>query len=239
MNVKVITVATLATLACGAASAAGYHNNSNYVDSHWYVLGAVGGSYLDSKIYDKAENLAYDEYGSDASPSSTKESIAGKLGAGYQINKYFAVEGALYYLGKQKITAHDTGNAYNSNGRISVQSVALGVDGLAMLPIERGAVFAKAGLAVVRQHFKLAETEYREGVEDGEPVVYESDDSTPSTKYRVAPKLGLGVEFNLTPKMAIRTEYEGFFRVGKNKKTAYDSNGDNYHLLTLGLKYKF
>ena len=234
MNVKVIAVATLATLACGAAAAAGYHNNSNYIDSHWYVLGAVGGSYLDSKIYDKAEALAYDE------ASSTKESIAGKLGAGYQINKYFAVEGALYYLGKQKITAHDTaGYTYNDNGRFSVQSVALGVDGLAMLPIERGAVFAKAGLAVVRQHFKLAETAYREGVEDGEPVVYESDDSISSTKYRVAPKLGLGVEFNLTPKMSIRTEYEGFFRVGKNKKTAYDSNGDNYHLLTLGLKYKF
>lgn len=69
--------------------------------------------------------------------------------------------------------------------------------------------------------------------------MYSKNSSDSSTKYRVAPKLVLGVEFNLTPRVVIRTEYEGFFRVGKNKKTALDSNGDNYHLLTLGLKYKF
>lgn len=55
MNFKIIAVATVAALISGAASAAGYHNKSNYVDSHWYVLGAVGGNYLDSKLYDKAE----------------------------------------------------------------------------------------------------------------------------------------------------------------------------------------
>lgn len=181
-------------------------------DNGFYAVGALGGSYIDSDI-DKVEDIGaeYSEW--------NKGSFAAKIAAGYQFNRNFALEGGYYYLGKTDAKVSDNGNyiKYELTGHL------IGVEGVGILPLnDVFSLFGKAGAGVAITKAKLSSN------------ISEINDSV--NKTRIVPILGAGMEWNLTPKLALRTEYEGVFGVSKEEDSGFDTN---FHLFTVGMKYKF
>lgn len=218
-----VALAAAALAATGTASAAKYRGNTlNH--GHWYVLGAVGGSYLDSKAKDLAD-VSYSDNGDYVSVKKNETSIAGKVGLGYQIIDYLAVEGGVYYLGKPDFKVTEKEGDTVSHSKVKVTSYMLAVDAVGLLPVYKADFFVKGGFGVVRTKASVSG-----GVSD------DFDGSVSQTKIRIAPKIGGGVQWHLNRKLDLRAEYEGIFNATKKE----DAIGKtDYHLFTLGLKYKF
>ena len=153
-------------------------------------------------------------------------SIAGKIGLGYQILDYLAVESGIYYLGKPDYKVTEKEGDTVSQGKIKLTSYMFAVDAVGLLPVYKADFFVKGGFGVVRTKATLSG-----GISD------DFDGSLSTTKTRIAPKIGGGVQWHLNRKLDLRAEYEGIFNATK-KEDALMGKTD-YHLFTLGLKYKF
>lgn len=231
MNVKLIAAATMAALISGAASAAGYHNSA-YTDSEWYVIGAAGGSYSDSDLL-KVDNSTR-ELCRSCTWKKTKTTYAGKVGFGKQVNQNLGFEAGLYYLGKHELKATYTYNPSDRHAKATTTSYMLAVDALGILPVTRKVdLFAKVGVGLVRTKLSIT-------ADSGFPTLgYRGKFSDSDTKNRLAPKVGLGMEWQMNRNWSLRTEYEGIFHAYEiDNEDGANTRGD-YHLLTLGLKYKF
>lgn len=227
MKLKFVAAAVIAAAGMSSAMAA--------ADGFWYGLGALGGAYVDSDLHDAVYDAGVDELVSThsdgyGSVKTDKGTFTGKIALGYQFNDYFALEGGYYYLGKieSKMNATKIGSDSSSDFRAKAKITGhmLGIDAVGMLPLNNVvSLLAKVGAGVVR-----TKTEWT-----SEGMV-EYDDKASKTKTRLAPKIGVGAEFDINDYISIRTEYEGIFRACNN------SNGTvktDYHLFTVGLKYWF
>lgn len=187
-------------------------------DSGWYAGANVGQSR--SKIDNDRITSELLSGGLTATTITDDDRDTGyKVFGGYQVNKYFGVEGGYFNLGKTgfKATTSPTGTL---NGDIKVQG--LNLDLVGTLPItEKFSAFGRAGVIYAQAKDSFSGT--------GAVTVYDSSPSKSETNY----KYGVGVQYAFTESLAMRAEAERY-RVND----AVGNDGD-IDLVSLGLIYRF
>ena len=194
-------------------------SSSAFATEGFYVYGGLGYSKADTELASETYVVGRSDY---ATMTVDEDSVGIKLGAGYRVNDYFAVEGSYVYFGKVEANASSTFN-YASKG--SMKSHVLAVDAVGLYPANKDLdVFVKAGIGL--SYVKTSERE-----------VYRGDVfSFSETDTRFVTKLGFGAEYKLTDKVAVRAEYERYFGVSKDSDYSIDAD---YDLLSVGVKYAF
>lgn len=214
-----------------------------------YVYGGLGYSSGDFDFGSVENFFVADPNDSDATVTNhrdtDKSSLAFKLGFGYRYNEYFALEGSYAYLGKAKAKFEGTHETVPigvtqpqkdfAGMNASMTAHVFAVDVLAIYPVNKYfEVFAKAGAGLAFTKTKGSEWNgYYSS--NGDLDEYESQ-SFSKSKARFVPKLGVGVEWNATDKIAVRFEYERLF--GMSKKSDYTVDAD-YDFVNVGIKYTF
>lgn len=191
-------------LVAGAASAQGFYVGGNLGQSRTSFgsefRGATPG---DVTSYDKSD-MAY------------------KLFAGYEINKYFAVEGGYADLGDPQVNVTYVGGW----DKMTQESSAWFVVGKGTLPInEQFNVFGKLGVS--RNKVKSIGTDNT----GGKDTVSDS---------RMEAVYGVGAEYNVTKQVGVRMEYENFGKFGDyNAATGNGTGRTKTSLWSVGVSYKF
>ena len=194
MNRKaiVITVATLlGTGGLASAQAAG--------NDGWYGGLDLGRS--NQRLGSGQIDSALGQQGLTTSSSLDDHATAWGLFAGYQFNPYFAVEGGYVNLGKFDYSSTVSAPAADTvSGHLGVQGVDAAAVGL--LPFgEQWAVYGKAGLLYAKSKLDASST--------GAVAVSSVE------HWDTSPLLGAGVNYDLTRKVALRAEYDRYFKVGE------------------------
>jgi OOP family OmpA-OmpF porin len=177
----------------------------------FYVYGAIG-----------ASTLTFDQDGIDSSlvaagarnvSSSVDEVDFGyKLQVGYMFNRYVGIEGGWVDLGKFRYSA----TTATGSGSVSISAQGFNLAVLGAWPVaDRFSLIGRLGM--INADVKAKGT-----------AVNASDTS-------VKPNLGLGAMYQVTPRVAIRAEWERFFNLGDENKTG---QGD-IDLWSVGLRYSF
>jgi OmpA-OmpF porin, OOP family len=187
-------------------------------DSGWYVGANVGQSR--AKIADDRITSGLLAGGlSTRSISDDDRDTGYKLFGGYQFNRFFAVEGGYFDLGKFGFTAN-TVPAGTLNGNIKLKGVNLDLVGL--LPItEKFSAFARGGVNYAQAKDSFSGT--------GAVLVTNPNPSKKDTNY----KFGLGLQYAFTESLAMRGEAERY-RIND----AVGNKGD-IDLYSVGLIYRF
>jgi len=187
-------------------------------DSGWYVGANVGQSR--AKIADDRITSGLLAGGlSTRSISDDDRDTGYKLFGGYQFNRFFAVEGGYFDLGKFGFTAN-TVPAGTLNGNIKLKGVNLDLVGL--LPItEKFSAFARGGVNYAQAKDSFSGT--------GAVLVTNPNPSKKDTNY----KFGLGLQYAFTESLAMRAEAERY-RIND----AVGNKGD-IDLYSVGLIYRF
>lgn len=170
----------------------------------FYLFGDVGQGKLES---DLGDDTVY-----------KKNSTAYALGAGYEANKFVAVEVAYRDLGSISETYSETfgGTTYTGSDKLDYTVFQASVIG--KLPVS-DVVNVYGRLGVGRISFDWTET-YSGGS-------YHDSDSSTETKTKAL--LGLGASYNITPDIALRAEYSQFAKWDDIKLSS----------LTVGVTYSF
>jgi len=151
--------------------------------------------------------------------SDDNRSFGGKVFGGYQFNKYFAVEGGVFSLGKFGYEATTT-PAGTLSGEARVRG--LNLDLVGTLPINgQFSVFGRAGLNYAQAKDKFRGT--------GMVVVTDPNPSERAANW----KAGLGLQYAFTPSLAVRAELERY-RIND----AVGNKGD-IDMASIGLVYRF
>jgi len=180
--------------------------------SGWYMGGNIGMSTANIDEEKITQNLINPSYSDDESD------LGYKLFGGYQFNKYFALEGGYFNLGKFDCSlSTGTGTA---EGSIKVMGVNL--DAVALLPItEDFSAFARVGAIYAQSKDSFGST--------GSITITDASPKESDLKY----KFGAGLQYAMTDKLGLRLEAERY-RVND----AVGNNGD-INLFSIGLTYKF
>ena len=142
-----------------------------------------------------------------------------KIFGGYQINRYFAIEGGYVNLGEFGYTATTT-PAGTMTGNIELQGVNLDVVGI--LPFtEKLSAFARAGVLYAEAKDTFTST--------GLVINTNPNPSKRDTNY----KFGVGLQYDITEKLGMRLEAERY-RIDD----AIGNKGD-IDLASIGLVYRF
>jgi OOP family OmpA-OmpF porin len=202
-------VAALAALASPLASAD---------DTGWYSGVNVGRSL--AKIDDPRISASLQRSGFVSSSITDDDRATGfKLYGGYQFNRYFALEGGYFDLGKFGYTA-TTVPAGTLRGDIRLKG--LNLDTVGILPLtDRLSAFGRIGVA-----YADARDTFRG---DGAVVLRNSS----ASKRQANIKFGVGMQYAVTDALAMRVEAERY-RVND----AIGNRGD-VDLVSLGLLYRF
>jgi OOP family OmpA-OmpF porin len=141
--------------------------------------------------------------------------------AGYQVNKYFGVEGGYANLGE-----------YNVNSSVSAPVAAVGtstweannvwsLSALGYVPIqEHFSAFGRLGLAYSRLSFNYSDT---------------AGDAINASKNATSPLFGLGLKYDLTKNASVRGEFERYENIGDGATTGQSS----VNVWSVGLQYHF
>lgn len=204
-----LSLVTLAVIASCAALAD---------DSAWYIGGNVGPSkaVIDNE---RITNTLMGQGASSVSINDDDRDRGFKIYGGYQVNKYFALEGGYFDLGRFSFDA-TTVPAGTLNGSIKLRGVNLDLVGT--VPItERFSAFGRIGAnyAQARDSFT------------GTGAVHVLNPNP--TKRDTNLKVGLGVQYAFTDAVAMRAEVERY-RIND----AVGNKGD-VDLVSVGLVYKF
>lgn len=142
-----------------------------------------------------------------------------KVFAGYQLNRYLAVEGGYFNLGEFGFAA-TTQPMGTLRGEVKIQGVNLDLVGV--LPLtQKWSVFGRAGVNYAASKTTFAGT--------GAVQVDDPDRSERAAHH----KLGLGLQYDFTPQLGIRAELERY-RIDDT----VENKGD-IDLASLGLVYRF
>jgi OmpA-OmpF porin, OOP family len=179
------------------------------------------------------------------SQKTDKKDGAYKIYLGYAVSQGFALEGGYASLGtfKEKsrasISYEDSPDYADLTGQadLKASNSAWFLDAVGTLPVGNSlSLIGRVGMAHVKTKGKLkasASYEYDFGGDD-----FDSDEgsfSESKSKSKWVPKAGFGVEYSLTKDVALRAEYERYFKVG-NKKLGYKSDVD---MISVGLTFGF
>ncbi len=150
--------------------------------------------------------------------SDDDRDIGYKLFGGYQFNKYFALEGGYFDLGKFEFTAN-TVPAGTLRGNIKVEG--LNFDAVGILPItEKFSAFGRVGLTYAESKDSFTGT--------GLVTTRNSSTSENDANY----KFGVGLQFHFTESLGMRAEAERY-RIDD----AVGNKGD-IDLISVGLIYR-
>jgi OOP family OmpA-OmpF porin len=153
-----------------------------------------------------------------------------KIFAGYQFNKWFALEGGYANFGEFDVglSASDSRGPISASANASAKVSAWFIDAVGHLPANDSfSVFGKAGLAYTRTETKGSESLTAPG---------QSFSGNFSEKENeVVPKVGVGVQWNATANLSFRAEYEVYFNVGEEETTGES----NVKMLTAGAMFRF
>ncbi|KAF0811826.1 Outer membrane protein A [Andreprevotia sp. IGB-42] len=139
--------------------------------------------------------------------SSDETDFAGSVGAGYQFSPNFALEAGYLNLGKM------TANRGVNSSEYSAQGIAFQAVGTVPLN-DRFGLYGTAGLNPL-----YVKSSYN-GVSDNE--------------WRVAPSLGLGVNFKVNEAVGLRAGYTRYFNAVDNRGVKSDAD-----LMSVGMTYAF
>jgi OOP family OmpA-OmpF porin len=187
-------------------------------DSNWYGGANIGQSRAridDGRITSglRAQGLTVTSIVDD------DRDVGYKLFGGYQLNKYFALEGGYFDLGNFGYRA-TTVPAGTLNGNIKLRG--LNLDAIGILPVtEKFSAFGRAGVAYAEARDSFSST--------GVINVANPNPSKRDTNY----KFGLGLQYALTEALGMRVEAERY-RVND----AIGNKGD-VDLFSIGLIYRF
>jgi len=147
------------------------------------------------------------------------QDIGYKLFGGRKFNKYFALEGGYFNLGKFGFTANTTPTGTFTG---EAKFHGLNLDAVGILPItQKISAFGRAGLIYTETKDKFSGT--------GAVLVTNPNPSEKEASY----KYGFGAQYDFTPKFALRGEWERY-RVND----AIGNKGD-IDMLLVGLIYTF
>lgn len=187
-------------------------------DAGWYIGGNLGQTRADIDENRIAKSLLESGFSNTlVNDDSTDRGY--KLFGGYQFNSYLALEGGYFDLGEFSFTS-TTQPPGTFNGKIELRGVNLDVVGF--VPItEKFSAFARIGVNYAEARDKFNGT--------GSVHVL-----SPNAKERdTNPKVGAGLQYAFTDKLAMRLEAERY-RIGD----AVGNKGD-IDLLSVGLVYRF
>jgi OOP family OmpA-OmpF porin len=180
--------------------------------SGWYVGGNIGMSTANIDEEKITQNLT------NASYTDDERDLGYKLFGGYQFNKYFALEGGYFNLGKfDYALSTATGTA---KGNIKIMGVNL--DAVATLPVtEKFSAFGRVGANYARAKDSFSST--------GSISFADTDPKKNDLNY----KFGAGLQYAITDAVGIRLEAERY-RIDD----AVGNMGD-IDLFSIGLTYRF
>src|SRR3954468_4298766 len=204
--------------ALGLAGMAAVSASATAADDGWY-LGAGIGQSLEKNHHDRITSELLGSGFTTNSISDDSKDTAWKLFGGRKFNKNFAVEGSYFNLGEFGFTAQTTPPG-SLTGRIKLQGV--GVDAVGILPLSKEfSAFGKLGLQYHKAEDTFAGT--------GAVTVNNTNPSKSGGGY----KAGLGVQYDFTPSLGLRGEWENY-RVNDAV-----GNKGNINTLMVGLVYMF
>jgi len=187
-------------------------------DSGWYIGANAGQSRATIDNDRITRNLLGSGFTTNALTNDDR-SIGYKLYGGYQFNRYFALEGGYFNLGKFGYTAYTTPQG-TLTGEIKLQGVNLDVVGL--WPItDKFSLFGRVGVNYAKAQDQFVGT--------GAVLVTNPSPSARDTNY----KFGVGVQYALTESLDVRAEVERY-RIND----AVGNKGD-IDLISAGLVYRF
>jgi OOP family OmpA-OmpF porin len=189
---------------------------ANAADDNWYLGAGIGQSRAKIADHRVSEGLRQSGITTTTIDNDDRD-IGVKLFGGKQFNKYFAVEGGYFNLGKFGYTAHTT-SAGNQTGSAKFQGMNL--DGVGILPItDKLAALGRLGLTYTWTKDAFGGSSAGTGAT--------------AKKNEANFKGGLGLQYDLTRALALRTEWERY-RVN-------DAIGNKGYadLLQVGLIYRF
>lgn len=207
---KIALVAAL--FASQAAFAAEWPDNAAYVG-----IGA-GQSKLKGDIADSLQ-----EVNRVPGASFDDKDTTGKVFVGKQFNKNFAVEASYAYLGKYSMHAEGLVPGYGaSTAGVNASGRSLGLDAVVTLPLTKKLdVLGRVGVARTRvdsdAHVSL-----------GNRYIATASDRAYSTD----PKVGLGLQYKFTEKVALRGEFE-------RTRLKFEDSKNYVNSVSASLVYKF
>ena len=207
------TVGALGLLGCAAMTCP----FAAAADSDWY--GGLSIGQTKAKIDDARITSGLLGSGFSSSITDDNRDIGFKLFGGYKFNKNFAVEGGYFNLGTFGFTA-TTNPPGTLDGKIKVQG--LNIDAVGILPVaEKFSAFGRIGLQYAQVKDSFAGS--------GAITVANSNPGKTAANY----KAGLGVQYDLTPSLGLRGEWERY-RIND----AVGNRGD-INMLSVGLVFVF
>ncbi len=180
--------------------------------SDFYGVGSIGASHFDVSKND-IDNVLRSSGFSGFSSSLKQNGFGYKAQLGYQVNKYFAVEGGYVDLGEAKYSVSGPG----LGGDLKLKASGANIAALGIYPIDDTfSVFGKLG--VIDAKTKL----------EGNGV----SDSTTKAKLN----FGVGASYALAKDLALRAEIEQFNKLGDDNTTGKKVN---VNLYSVGVAYRF
>jgi len=189
------------------------------VAGDWYFAGSAGQSDFKAEKGD-IDGALIAAGATGLSSSLDDQDTAYKLQAGYRFNQNFALEGGYINLGKLKYSAAYTGGA----GRAEIKADGWNIDVVGSIPVGQTFVlFGKVGMINAKVEATVSATG------PGGAAAGSVDDTSSKGHW------GIGGDYALNDKMAVRLEYERFKNLGDENTTG---EGD-VDLLSVGFVLKF
>ena len=187
-------------------------------DEGWYMGFNIGKSRVDIDNQRISSSLLSQGFVTTDITNDDKDN-GWKVFGGYQLNKYFALEGGYFDLGEYSFQANTLPvGTYSGNIRIK----GINLDAVGILPItHKISAFGRLGLNAAKAEDVFSGT--------GGVHVLDPEHNKRDTNY----KMGIGLAYAFTPSLALRAEAERY-RIDD----AMNNRGD-VDLVSLGLVYRF
>jgi OOP family OmpA-OmpF porin len=202
-------------------------------DFGWYLTGSVGSANYRMDLGSQVRNTCVGQCAVDAAALTDSHSTSYRLGGGYRINPYVAVELAFVDLGNvrshyQTVTTGVTGDINGKYRLDGFQALLVG-----RWPVtESIAVLGKVGAFASRLRYS-----------EGGTVQFQSGpySFTAPTDNATKTTFGLGAEFRLDQHWAARIDWDRYQGIGRYFALTESNNGrfssvDSY---SLGVSYRF
>lgn len=187
-------------------------------DEGWYMGFNIGKSRVDIDNQRISSSLLSQGFVTTDITNDDKDN-GWKVFGGYQLNKYFALEGGYFDLGEYSFQANTLPvGTYSGNIRIK----GINLDAVGILPItQKISAFGRLGLNAAKAEDVFSGT--------GGVHVLDPEHNKRDTNY----KMGIGLAYAFTPSLALRAEAERY-RIDDTM-----NNRGDVDLVSLGLVYRF
>jgi len=202
---------------------AGYATGVCAQDQGWYVGGSIGQSKADNA--GSCSDLS-GIFNPGFACSSNDTSTGWKLFGGYQVNKYFAVEGAYVDLGEFKISASGTVAAIPATASGSDKATGFSLDAVGTLPIsEQFGLLARIG--IFAWTLDASATASGGGIPGGSASTQDKPTGT-------GLDFGVGAKYDFARNFGVRAEYQRFQSIGNDNTGKSDVD-----LISASAVYRF